>query len=107
MNKIPRNVPIPKCDPMPLVFELFFNNYWYRTSNVRQNTFNVKRVYKTITTEMKIESAFDCDLAINSTFPKLYTNTLIHTGLEDEVEGRWFNLTKLTWEELVYDYEYD
>jgi hypothetical protein len=32
---------------------------------------------------------------------------LIHIGLEGEAEGRWFNLTALTWEELVYDYEYE
>jgi hypothetical protein len=32
---------------------------------------------------------------------------LIHTGLEGEAGGRWFNLTTLTWEEQVYDYEYD
>ena len=75
-----------------------FNNYWCRSSKVRQNTLNV-RVYKTTTIGIETEFTFDCDLTINSAFPKLYTNTLIHTGLEGEADGRWFNLIILTWEE--------
>ena len=50
---------------------------------------------------IEIDSIFDCDLAINSTFSKLYTSTLIHTELEGEADGSWLNLTTLTWEELV------
>ena len=76
-----------------------FNNYWYRPSKVRQNTLNVKGVYKTTTIGIETEFIFNCDSAINSAFPKLYTNTLIHTGLKGEADGRWFNLIILTWEE--------
>jgi hypothetical protein len=73
-----------------------FNNYWYRPPMVRQNTVTVKGIYKTTTMGIEIECAFYCDLVINSTFPNLYTSTLIHRGLEGEAEGRWFNLTTLT-----------
>jgi hypothetical protein len=84
-----------------------FNNYWYRPSKVRQNTCNVKGIYKTTTIGIEIDPTRNCDLAMNSMFPKLYTSTLIHTELEGEADGSWLNLTTLTWEEQVHDYEYE
>ena len=90
MNKTPQNATLTKCAPMPLLSE----HSLIITGIVHPTLGRVKGVYRTTTIGM--ESTFDCDLAINSAFPKLYTSTLIHTGLEGEAEGRWFNLTTLT-----------
>lgn len=64
----------------------------------------MKGVYKTTTIGVEIETTFDCDLVINSPFPKLYISALMHTGQEVEAIGMWCNIRSLTWEEQDCDY---
>lgn len=77
MKETQRNATLMKYGSTLPVLEPYLINNWYTASKIRPNTLNVKGGYKTTTVGGEIDATFDCDLAINSTFPKLYTSTLI------------------------------